>query len=53
VRDIRRNTRSTLDIVQGELADTRVELEEQGERLADTAGGAEDGYFGGLSFHTH
>lgn len=42
------------DVVEGELANARVELEEQGERLADTTGGTEDGDLGGLhSLHQH
>jgi len=48
VRDIRSNTRSADNVVQGELADPGVELQEEGERLTDTAGGTEDGDFGGL-----
>jgi hypothetical protein len=36
------------DVVEGELANTRVELEEERERLANTTGGTEDGDLGGL-----
>ena len=38
------------DVVEGELANARVELEEEGERLANTTGGTEDGDLGGLQF---
>lgn len=36
------------DVVEGELANARVELEQEGERLADTTGGTEDGDLGRL-----
>ena len=36
------------DVVEGELANARVELEEERERLTDTAGGTKDGDLGGL-----
>jgi hypothetical protein len=36
VRDICGNARTANDIVQRKLADSWVELEEEGERLADT-----------------
>lgn len=42
------NTRATLDIVQSELRDTRVELQEEGEGLADTTSRAKDSDLGGL-----
>ena len=48
VRDISRDTGCALDIEKGELADTRVELQEEGQRLSDTTGGTENGDFGGL-----
>lgn len=41
-------TRGTTDIVEGELGDSRVELEEERERLADAASGTKDGNFGEL-----
>lgn len=41
-------TRATADVVEGELSDEGVELEEEGERLADAAGGTEDGDLGEL-----
>lgn len=41
-------TRSQADVVQGQLGDSWVELQQQGERLADAAGGAEDGDLGQL-----
>lgn len=50
VRDIRRDTRRALDVEEGELADPRVELEEEGQRLSDATRSTEDGDFGGLSF---
>ena len=48
VPDIRRDTRCTLDIVERELAHSRVELEEEGQRLANTTAGTENGDFGSL-----
>lgn len=42
------HTRSTADVVQSKLGDARVELHEHGERLADTAGGTENGDLGVL-----
>lgn len=36
------------DVVEGQLADARVELEQQRERLANATGGTEDGDLGGL-----
>lgn len=36
------------DVVEGKLADPGVELEEEGERLANATGGTEDGDLGGL-----
>lgn len=41
-------TRSATDVVESELSDTGVELEKEGERLADTAGSTEDGDLGEL-----
>jgi hypothetical protein len=46
---LHRRTRATTDVVESELAHERVELEEERERLADTAGSAEDGNLGELS----
>lgn len=40
------------DVVERELADARVELEEERERLADTAGSTEDGDLGRLQLTT-
>ena len=48
MRDIRRDTGCALDIEKGELADTRVELQEEGQRLSNTTGGTENGNLGGL-----
>lgn len=48
VRDIGSNAGATLDVVQRELGDPRVELEEEGQRLADTATSAEDDHLGSL-----
>jgi hypothetical protein len=42
------HTGSTADIVEGELRNTGVELQEQGQRLANTTGGTENGDLGGL-----
>lgn len=41
-------TGSATDIVEGELSDARVQLHEQGKRLADTTGSTEDGDLGEL-----
>lgn len=46
--DISGNTGCHADIVEGELADTWVELQEKGERLSDTTGGTEDDDLGEL-----
>lgn len=48
VRDIGSDTRRTLDIEERELSNSRVELEEEGERLANPAAGAEDSDLGKL-----
>jgi hypothetical protein len=48
VGDIGGNTRGQADIVEGELSDAGVQLEQQGEGLADTTGSAEDGDLGEL-----
>ena len=48
MRDIRRDTGCALDIEKGELADTRVELQEEGQRLSDTTSGTENGDLGEL-----
>lgn len=48
VADISGNTGCHADIVEGELADTWVELQEKGERLTDTTGGTEDDDLGEL-----
>ena len=42
------DTRATSDVIEGELGDARVELEEEGERLADTTAGTEDDNLGEL-----
>jgi hypothetical protein len=42
------HTGSTADIVESELGNTGVELQQQGERLANTTGGTENGDLGGL-----
>lgn len=41
-------TRSHADIVQGKLSHSRVELEQQGQRLANATSGTEDGHLGQL-----
>lgn len=41
-------TRATLDVVEGELGNTGVELQKEGEGLANATGGTEDGDLGGL-----
>lgn len=51
VRDIGGDTWCTLDIVEGELADSWIELEQEGERLADSAAGAENSDLGELYEH--
>lgn len=43
-----RRTRSTADIVEGEVSDKGVELHEQGQGLANATGGTENGNLGGL-----
>ena len=52
VRDICGHARTPDDIVQRELADSGVELQEEGERLADTTRGTKDGDFGSLEAHS-
>lgn len=42
------DTGSAADVVEGEVGDTGVQLHEQGERLADTTGGTENGDLGEL-----
>jgi hypothetical protein len=42
------HTGSTTDIVESEVRDTGVELEQQGERLANATASAENGDLGGL-----
>lgn len=42
-------TRSTADVVESKLRNARVELHQHGERLADAAGGTEDGDLGVLA----
>lgn len=46
--DISGNAGGATDIEERELSDARVELEEEGQRLADSATGAEDGNLGKL-----
>lgn len=46
--DISGNAGGTADVEEGELGDTRVELEEEGQRLADSAASTEDGNLGEL-----
>ena len=48
MRDIGGNTRPTDDVVEGELADPRVELQQEGQRLPDPTCRPEYGDFGGL-----
>lgn len=42
------NTWTALNVVKGELRDTRVELQKEGEGLADTTSRAKDSDLGGL-----
>jgi len=46
--DVRGRTGSKTDIVESELADSGVELEEEGQRLANATGSTEDGDLGRL-----
>jgi len=46
VRKVARHAPRVGDVVQREVADGRVLLEQEGEGLADAAGGAEDGDLG-------
>lgn len=46
--DVVRRTRSTADVVEGEVSDKGVLLHEQGQRLANATGGTENGNLGGL-----
>lgn len=48
VADISGNAGGTADVEEGELGDTRVKLEEEGQRLADSAASTEDGNLGEL-----
>jgi len=48
VTDISGNAGGATDIEEGELSDARVELEEEGQRLADSTAGTEDGNLGKL-----
>ena len=48
VTDISGNAGGATDIEERELSDARVELEEEGQRLADSATGTEDGNLGKL-----
>lgn len=48
VANVGGDTRATLNVVQSELRDTRVELQEEGEGLADTTSRAKDSNLGGL-----
>ena len=47
-RQKKKRTRSSSDVVEGELSDSGVELEKEGERLANATGGTEDGDLGKL-----
>jgi hypothetical protein len=46
--DAMRRTGSKTDVVEGELADSWVELQEQRQRLTDTTSGTENGDLGVL-----
>jgi hypothetical protein len=48
VADISGNAGGATDIEERELSDARVELEEEGQRLANSATGTEDGNLGKL-----
>jgi hypothetical protein len=48
VTDISGNAGGATDIEERELSDARVELEEEGQRLADSATGTKDGNLGKL-----
>lgn len=48
VADISGNAGGTANVEEGEVGDTRVELEEERQRLADSAAGTEDSNLGEL-----
>ena len=48
MRKVGSHTGGVDDIVEGELVDERAGLEEEGQRLADSATGTEDGNLGKL-----
>ena len=50
MRHISSNTRRTLDIEERELSNARVELEEEGQRLANPAAGTENSDLGKLQY---
>ena len=43
VANVGSDTRSTTNIVEGQVGDVGVKLEQEGERLADTSASTEDG----------
>lgn len=49
VTEVSSDTRGTADVVEGELGNTGVELQEEGEGLANSTTSTEDGDLGGLS----
>ena len=48
VADVRRDARSTSDVIQRELTDPRVELEQQRQGLSNSSGSTQHRYFGSL-----
>jgi hypothetical protein len=48
VSGVRRHTRATADIIESKFRNTRVELEQERERLANATSGTEDSDLGGL-----
>ena len=46
--EVSSDTRSTADVVEGELGNTGVELQEEGEGLANATTSTEDGDLGSL-----
>lgn len=48
VTEVSSDTRGTADVVEGELGNTGVELQEEGEGLANATTSTEDGDLGGL-----
>jgi hypothetical protein len=49
VAQVSSNTRATADIIESKFRNTRVELEQERERLANATSGTEDSDLGGLA----